>query len=375
MLIEETIHDFHAQCFRPDTNDICPPVLLREGSGNLPFVSVILPTRCEEKYIESCLLSMVSQNYPVYRMEVLVVDGMSEDRTRSIVRRIARDYPQVRLLDNPERQAAQGLNRGIQASRGAYILRLDPRAEYGRGYVKACVDTLLLTGADNVGGPQQTRARTFFQRMVSFALQSPLSPLSSGRACPGKGQPDGYVDSVVPGAFRRQALQRVGLFDPGAVNHEDAEINQRILSTGGKIYLSSAIECYFYPRESMPALAAYSFRHGHGLARTILKHGRFPAVNAALPFLFFLGGAALLLACLCMPGAAWPAGLFAALYALILGSESARLAMKHHGACAPILPLVFATMHLAHATGFAWGLLYYSHNPDWTRITPPLLQQ
>jgi succinoglycan biosynthesis protein ExoA len=368
--IEESIFVPKVPYCRPGTGNRGPALLLREGSGSLPFVSVILPTRCEEKYIENCLLSILSQNYPVYRMEILVVDGMSTDQTRAVVRRIAQDFPQVRLLDNPERHPAQGLNRGIQASRGAYILRLDPRTEYGRGYVKACVDTLLMTGADNVGGPQQAKSRTFFQRMVACALQSPLSPI----AVRNKNQKDGYVDGVFPGAFRRQALQRVGLFDPGALHCEDAEINQRILSTGGKIFLSNAIESWFYPRESFFSLAAHSARHGHGLARTVLKHGHFPAVNAFLPFILLLATAITLGLAPFAPAALLPAAVLSALCALVLFVESARMSVREHWACLFVLPWVLATMHAAHAAGFAWGLLYYSHNPDWTRITPPLLQ-
>jgi len=368
--IEERIFVPKTPYCRPGTGNRGPALVLREGSGNMPFVSVILPTRCEEKYIENCLLSILSQNYPVFRMEILVVDGMSDDQTRAIVRRIAGSYPQVRLLDNPELQSAQGLNRGIQASRGAFILRLDPRAEYGRGYVKACVDTLLTTGADNVGGPQQPKSRTFFQRLAACALLSPLSPMSLRQ----RTRKEGYVEGVFPGAFRRQALQRVGLFDPGALHNEDTEINQRILSTGGKIYFSNAIECYFYPRENLLSLAAHAACDGQGLARTILKHGHFPGPSALLSFLMVSAIFLLLAASPFAAGTLLPAAILAGLYALVLEIESVRMAVKQYWGCAFFLPWVLAATHVAHAAGFAWGLLYYSHNPDWTRITPPLLQ-
>src|SRR6185436_14650388 len=151
-------------------------------------------------------------------------------------------------------------------------------------------------------------------------------------------------------------------------------INQRIVTTGGKIYFSSAIECFFYPRESIASLMAEFFRHGRGRARTVLKHGQIPPFNATLPFMLV----SLLALTLCLAAFA-PAALMATAgltIAFLFGAiiESVRLAASGHGLCALLLPVILPVTYLAHAAGFAWGLLYYSHNPDWTHTPPPLLQ-
>ncbi|HEY3323207.1 MAG TPA: glycosyltransferase family 2 protein [Planctomycetota bacterium] len=368
----EIVHGSGQIICEPGTGAFSPVIPIRKDGGNLPLVSIVIPTWCEERYIADCLHSILAQDYPVSRMEILVVDGMSPDRTREIVKRIGTTCPQIRLLDNPERLQAAGLNRAISMSRGNFILRIDAHAEYASDYVRTCVETLRETGADNVGGPQLPKARTFFQKMVAFALHSPLG--TGGAPCRSEGK-DGYVDTVFPGAFRRQTLQRVGLFDPGAITNEDAEINQRIIASGGRIYLNSAIKCFYYPRESLRGLARQYFRYGRGRARTVLKHGQFLRLGSFLPFAFFTG-----LLCLLLLGLFWTPGLWlaaaaAGMYAAGIIAEGARMAIKHQWACAFMLPLVFVTLHLSHAVGVAWGLLYYSSNPDWIHLNPPLLQQ
>src|SRR6185503_16601724 len=81
--------------------------------ATLPFVSVVMPCRNEERFIEKCLASILATDYPGDRFEVLVVDGMSEDRTRDLVSLIASRDPRVRLVDNPARTTPLALNTGI----------------------------------------------------------------------------------------------------------------------------------------------------------------------------------------------------------------------------------------------------------------------
>jgi len=50
-----------------------------------PFVSVIIPCYNEERYIGQLIRNILSQDYPSVRMEVLIVDGMSSDRTTEII--------------------------------------------------------------------------------------------------------------------------------------------------------------------------------------------------------------------------------------------------------------------------------------------------
>jgi hypothetical protein len=243
---------------------------------------------------------------------------------------------------------------------------MDVHAEYAPDYVRTCVETLERTGADNVGGAQRAKAKTPFQRALCAALESPLGV---GGARYRSADAEGFVDTVFLGAFRRRVFETVGLWDPGAVTNEDAELNQRILDTGGQIYLSRDIVVHYFPRDSFRSLAKQYFKYGVGRARTLLKLGTFPTLRPLVPFALVTGAATLLLT-----PPLWPLVPAAfATYALATGAEAVRVGSKLGAAAIPTVWAIFPVLHFAHGTGFASGLLKYFRKPDWAepeRIAP-----
>src|SRR5439155_23237168 len=199
-----------------------------------PRVTIAMPAYNEEHYIEACIASVQAQDYPRELIEILIADGRSTDRTREILARLAESDPRIRMLDNPARLQAAGLGLLVKQSTGDILVRMDVHAEHAPDYVRTCVETLERTGADNVGGAQRAKAKTAFQRALCAALESPLGV---GGAKYRSAEAEGYVDTVFLGAFRRRVFETVGLWDPGAITNEDAELNQRILDSGGQIYL------------------------------------------------------------------------------------------------------------------------------------------
>ena len=117
-----------------------------------PFVTIAMPCLNEEAYIETCLRGVLAQDYPADRLEILVGDGRSTDRTREIVERLAAEDPRIVLVDNPDRIQAAGMNRMLRVARGDVMVRMDVHCEYAHDYVSQCVRALEETGADNVGG-------------------------------------------------------------------------------------------------------------------------------------------------------------------------------------------------------------------------------
>jgi len=326
-----------------------------------PLVTIAMPAFNEEHYIEACIASVQAQDYPRDRIEILVADGRSTDRTREILQQLSTADPRIHMIDNPERLQAAGLNRIIREARGDVIVRMDVHCEYAPSYVRRCVETLDRTGADNVGGAQRARARTFFQRALCAALDSPLGV---GGARYRSAAEEGYVDTVFLGAFRRRVFEAVGLYDPKAVTNEDAELNQRLIASGGKVYLSKEIEVYYYPRDSFRTLAKQYFKYGRGRARTLLKHGHFLGIRPMIPFLMVVGGTAMVL----LPPL-WPfAPLAAASYLLATGAEAVRVGRRAGLRSVPTVWGIFPVLHVSHGVGFASGLLQYLREPDWGPI-------
>jgi cellulose synthase/poly-beta-1,6-N-acetylglucosamine synthase-like glycosyltransferase len=321
-------------------------------------VTIAMPSFNEEHYIEACIASVQAQDYPAELIEILVADGRSTDRTREILARLSAADPRIRMIDNPARLQAAGLGLLVKEATGDVIVRMDVHAEYAPDYVRRCVEVLERTGADNVGGAQRAKARTPFQRALCAAL---ASPLGVGGARYRSAEAEGFVDTVFLGAFRRRVFETVGLWDPGAITNEDAELNQRILDAGGQIYLSKDIVVHYFPRDSLKALATQYFRYGRGRARTLLKLGTFPTLRPLLPFFLVSGAAALLLA-----PPLWPLAPAAfATYALATGAEAVRVGRGLGARALPTIWAIFPVLHASHGAGFAAGLWQYLRHPDW----------
>jgi len=323
-----------------------------------PLVTIAMPCLNEERFIATCVESVLAQDYPADKIEILIADGRSTDRTRDILAELSAKDPRVRMIDNPDRIQAPGMNHIIRASRGEIVVRMDVHCEYAPDYVRRCVEALEKTGADNVGGAQRARAKTRFQKALCAALSSPLGV---GGVKYRSADQEGFVDTVFLGAFRRRVFETFGLYDPGAITNEDAELNQRILEQGGKVWLSKDIVVHYYPRESFGALARQYFKYGRGRARTLLKHGKFRSPRPAIPFLMTVGGAALLATSHLQPFTPFA---FAA-YALATGAEAVRVGRSAGVSAIPTVWAIFPVLHVSHGLGFAAGLVRYATRPDW----------
>jgi len=240
-------------------------------------------------------------------------------------------------------------------------VRMDVHCEYAPDYVRRCVEVLERTGADNVGGAQRARAKTRFQRALCAAL---TSPAGVGGVKYRGAENEGFVDTVFLGAFRRKVFETIGLYDPNAITNEDAELNQRLIASGGKVYLSRDIEVHYYPRDSYQTLAKQYYKYGRGRARTLLKLGRFLSIRPAIPFLMVCGGAAMI----ALPPL-WPvAPLAVGAYLLATGAEAVRVARGEGARGIATAWGIFPVLHASHGIGFAAGLLRYLRAPDWSPI-------
>ena len=325
-----------------------------------PPVSVIVPVRNEERYVGKCLSRLLEQDYPGDRLEIVVVDGLSEDRTRQIVldllRGRAATQPVLRLIDDPGRERTTALNAGVRAATGEVIVRVDARSMVPLDYVRKCVETLEATGADNVGGVQQPIADSPMQDAIGLAMSHPFGV---GDAQFRLGKKSGFVDTVYLGSFRREVFTRIGLFDDIVpVLSEDSDINLRIRDHGGTVYLNTEIRPGYYPRDTLQALIALYFRYGVARAGNVLKHRKMTSWRQAVPPLFVLALAALGVLAFAHPAFRVGFAALLATYLLVdLGAATSIAAARGKWHLWPRLIAVFPCMHVAWAFGFFRGLI------------------
>ena len=254
------------------------------NTENSICVSVIIPVYNEERYIERCMDSLLAQSYPRGKMEWIVIDGNSTDRTREILSRYEKQGP-LRLLINEKRTAPVSLNMGIREAKGRYIIRFDAHTAFPPDYIENCVRCLETVEADNVGGYVETEAEGFIGAAIAKLLSSRFGVGGSAFRV---SKNAGYVDTVPFGAFRREVFDRVGLFREDLPRSEDNDINARIIESGGKVYLSDRIHSVYYCRDSVGALLRQALQNGNALFHTIRQNPKAMRLRHFVPFCFLL---------------------------------------------------------------------------------------
>lgn len=252
-------------------------------------LSVICPIYNEEKHIAACLDSILRQDFPKEELEVLLVDGMSTDRTREIVQQYTAQYPFIFLLDNPKRIVPTGLNIGIRVAQGEVIIRLDAHAIYPDNYFSALVDRLYALNADNVGGLCRTLPAkdTPMCEAIAAALSSPFG-MGDSHFRIGTNK-EMQVDTVPFGCFRREVFDKIGYFDEELVRNQDDEFNGRIIKFGGHIYLIPSVVIDYYGRDSIGKVSKMFYQYGLFKPLVNKKLGNPASVRQFFPFFFVLG--------------------------------------------------------------------------------------
>ncbi len=231
-------------------------------TNNLPFLSIIIPCRDEEKYIGKCLDSLISQDYPKNKMEILVVNGMSKDRTGEIVKRYIKQYLFIKLLENPQGFTPFGLNIGIKKAKGEIIVRIDAHASYQKDYISKCVRYLNEYRADNVGGVIKTLPKRSGPVAKAIAI-SLAHPFGAGTSYfrTGSKKPR-QVDTVFGGCYRKEVFKKIGLFNEKLIRSQDIEFNKRLKKAGGKILLVPDITAFYYPSDNLKDFFWHNFTDG-----------------------------------------------------------------------------------------------------------------
>lgn len=354
-----------------------------------PFVSLIIPCRNEEATIGQVVESLLGQDYPADRMEILFVDGMSTDRTRPLIERYGRDcsMPAIRVLENPDRITPVAFNIGIAAARGDVIVTLGAHSRYSKNYVSGVVATMQEMSAHAVGsvavtmpGGSSTTARAIAAVLASrFGVGNSLmrvgvdQPQEADTAsCPG------YRRSVFEARGERREAERgtrdelgaapdvrVGRFNERLVRNQDIEFNLRLRRAGGKLVLDPGIKTFYQARGRVRDLSVNSFSNGYWVVRGA-KVARLPCsprhlVPLAFVAALLLTGVAGLFRLTALSGLVVVAGsyLLADLWFSAragVGSRESGVESRGMGLFLPLL-FVFPVLHFSYGLGSLWALL------------------
>lgn len=315
-------------------------------------VLVVIPTLNEEAHIEACLRSLVNGDVRLSEVLIVVADGGSTDRTPTIVRNFAIDFPNVVLLHNPRRLQAAAINlaaRTYSAGR-RFMVRCDAHAIYPSDYVMQVAESLARMGVASIVVPMDAAGKTCFQKANAWIVDTPLG--SGGSAHRG-GRKSMFVDHGHHAGFDLKTFLHVGGYDESFSHNEDAEFDKRLVRSGGRIFLDAGIRLSYLPRATVSSLARQYFNYGKGRARTILKHRDPPKLRQLVP-------PAALVACVLSvalaPVAPWSL-IVPGVYLAVLAAASVAMAIRKRSACGLLAGVASATMHMSWSAGLLKQLL------------------
>jgi glycosyltransferase involved in cell wall biosynthesis len=251
-----------------------------------------MPVRNEGQFLKRAIESLLVAGRAV-EFEIIVVDGMSDDDTRSVVAQLQRDDDRILLLENPRRTVPHAMNIGIRAAAADVIVRVDGHAEVYPDFLEKSLSVLAAhPECACVGGPIENVDLDEGSAAISLAMGSKFGV---GNARFRTGGEEGYVDTLAFGAYRKADLFAVGLFDEDLIRNQDDEMNFRLNKAGRAIWFSPTIRSRYFVRSSLPRLFRQYFQYGYWKVYVNRKHGQFTNLRQLVPPLLVVSLAVLAL--------------------------------------------------------------------------------
>ncbi len=325
----------------------------------LPEVSIVIPCLNEEKTIQGLLEAILHQTCSPGGLEVIISDGISKDRTRTIIADFQEEHPElmITVVDNPARRIPTGLNQAIRAARAPIICRMDAHTLPAPDYVERSVAALKAGLGDNVGGVIDVRpgANTIMASAISVAT---AHPLGVGDAKYRWTTRAGEADTVAFGTYYKAKVEEIGYYNEELRANEDYEFNSRLRAAGGKIWIDPQIRAVYYSRSTLKSLAKQYFSYGFWKFRMLRNNPQTLRWRQALPPVFVLGILMLLLLSAIFSWARVLLIICLGVYLLVLTAASAKVALNKSDLRLVFgIPLAIMSMHFCWGAGFWWSIL------------------
>ncbi len=327
-------------------------------------VSVLVPVLNEEEHIRESVRAMQAQEFEG-EVEFLFADGGSSDRTKEILRELAREDPRIRVFDNPRRRTPSGLNVCLRHARGEFVARMDAHTFYPARYLADGVARLRQGGTTWVSGPVIPVPTGRVSRVVALALSSPLGRGGARKWSSQAGADEIELDSgVFAGVWRREDVVRFGGWDEAWPQNQDAEMAGRFLGAGETLICLPRMAARYVPRNTLPGLFRQYRNYGYYRVATARRHPHTLRVSHGLP-------PAVALAFFASVAAPRPLRRLARFgvgaYVTALAIEAARaLPRAERATDALTLPSVLMAMHLGNGVGMLHGAIRF--RPPWAAI-------
>jgi glycosyltransferase involved in cell wall biosynthesis len=332
------------------------------ATGTRTIVSVILAIYNEAASIQTCLDSILAQDTWTsatgrFDLEVLAVDGMSNDGTQDLLESYAGRDARVRVVRNERRLTPFAFNLGLLHARGEYVCIFGAHSVYKKDYIAVCLGELLTQNAAGCGGRVVTVAanRDLSARLAAWAMRHPFG--SSRKSF--RTQSEGEVDTVNYPVLQRDLVLAAGGYDEELTRNQDNDLNQKLRAAGHILWCTWKTECLYFPKPTVWGLLRYAYGNGYWNALSFRKNPESMGLRHFVPFIFVVS---LLATALFVVGGQFLPHLYAPLPLIPLGAlivlhlatglaAAVQVAIQERSAGALYLPFVFFAFHCAYGYG------------------------
>jgi cellulose synthase/poly-beta-1,6-N-acetylglucosamine synthase-like glycosyltransferase len=329
-----------------------------EMAEQYPKVSFLMPVLNEEKTLGQCLDSLLALDYPLSQIEILLALGKSTDNTRGIAEQYVKNYANIILLENPSGNTAIGRNLCIEHATGEMLMNYSGHVVTEKNLLRELAVRLqglpddvaavgcsnLSPGKQNFVGEVSGAAFLSFMGGRNFFSQNAVFP------------EERYTDHLSFSCYRKEAVQKVGGFDPQFWCGQDYELDIRLRKAGYKILYTPTTRVYHFKRDSVRLLWRQMYRYGIARAKIVKKHHETLRFYYLLGPGFILGAVLIALLSLFQVIPLWVVPLLILAYILLSLVSTLQITRKPSVVVSSVL--FYLLIHVGYGAGFLRGIVY-----------------
>lgn len=326
-------------------------------------ITVAVVAYNEEKCLSNVLNDICAQDYPLEKIEVILVDSCSKDGTKAIMEKFAKqhnEFYRVAVFDNPQKILPCGCNVVLKNYTGDALVRIDAHASVPSDFISKNVK--VLSSGENVSGGQRPNIideETAWKRTLLAAEQSMFgSSIASYR----HSQKRSYVSSIFHGMYRREVYDKVGLYDERLARTEDNDMSCRIREAGYNICYDPDIISYQHTRSSLKGMLRQKYLNGYWIGKTMGINPRCFSLFHFVPLAFVM--AIIITSIMLILGWPWLSGLMWGAYSFLMLVMTVVEIIREPSAFKILLPVLFFLLHISYGVGTLFGLI---EMPFWAK--------
>ena len=326
-------------------------------------LSFIIVAYNSEKTLDNSLRSLKNQDYPHKEIEVILVDGLSSDKTKQKMLEFQNgetSFGRIVVKDNPGKFLACGWNVALKEVTGEIILRVDAHTEFPKDFISKNIQCI--ESGESICGGKVISILEDDSQMNRVILEAENSMFGGGFTFFRRGEICKYTNTLAFAAYKKEVFDAVGFYNEHLVRTEDNDMHYRMQKAGYRFYFNPEIVSYRYCRSSFSKLLRQKYLNGYWVGLTMAVQPKAFSIFYFVPFLFVLG---LVFFSVLSILTLWPLVAYLLAYGIVLVlSLFAALTKSRFYPALLLLPFFLFCLHIGYGIGTIKGLIMI---PSWIK--------